>query len=84
MEVQGRDSFPTIPPMRAFALIKKDKEGRGNFFCEIAHFTPATTNTAEIEKFGAYVLNLMSASMPANLDQFNIFFDCRGIGRANV
>ena len=33
LEVRGRQDFPNIPPMRAFAMVKKDKVGRQNFFC---------------------------------------------------
>jgi len=51
----------------------------------VAHFTPAKTSPEEIEKFASYVLTQITTTMmPGNLDQFNILFDCRSIGRANV
>ena len=69
--------------MKVFTRLGKDKEGRETMLARPSQFRPEATNAEEVISAIMWIISRISATMPAQFDNFNVIADMTDLGWAN-
>ena len=72
--------YQSLLDLKHFAIVGRDKAGRTNIFIQLARFMPDQTSVRHIWRGLCQLDNYLRETMPLNVDQWIMIYDCSEIG----